>query len=203
MMHPKKIILASNNNGKLLELSQTLAPLNIQLLPQSDYSISDIEETGLSFVENALLKARHASSITKLPAIADDSGLVVPALNGAPGIYSARYSGTNSNAQSNIKHLLKKMANVTNRIAYFYCALVYVKHALDPAPLISVGQFYGTLLKEQKGNHGFGYDPIFFLKEYNQTAAELDASTKNQISHRAIASKALLRLMKQKEINAC
>lgn len=196
-MTPKKIILASNNNKKLEELSITLSQLNIDLIAQSDFKIASVEETGLSFIENALIKARYASKKTTLPAIADDSGLVVPAINGDPGIYSSRYSGDNANDQTNIDYLLKKMLKITNRHAYFYCALVYINNALDPAPLIAIGKFHGEIIQEQSGLGGFGYDPIFNIKQYNQTAAELTSKQKNKISHRAIASQRLLELMKQ------
>lgn len=196
-MLPPKIILASNNKGKLKELASTLSPLKIELQPQSDFKIKSIEETGLSFVENALLKARYASQETKLPAISDDSGLVVPALNGEPGIYSARYSGEKATDQSNIDYLLDKMHDKTERNAYFYCALVYVRNHLDPAPLIAVGQFHGELLREKSGIGGFGYDPIFFVKKYKQTAAQLPPKEKNKISHRAVASQQLLTLLKE------
>lgn len=191
------IILASNNSGKLRELAQTLSPLKISLVPQSNFNIGDIAETGLSFVENALLKARNAARISLLPAIADDSGLVVPALKGEPGIYSARYAGENASDKANIKCLLANMAAITQRSAYFYCALAFVIHYLDPCPLIAVGKFHGELLNAPRGNQGFGYDPIFYVNEYQLTAAEMDKSLKNTISHRAIASQKLLSLMKE------
>jgi len=196
-MTPQKIILASNNNGKLKELSITLASLNIELVSQSTYQIESVDETGLSFIENALIKARHASKITKLPAIADDSGLVVPALNGEPGIYSSRYSGNQANDQTNIDCLLKKMQTITNRDAYFYCALVFVYNALDPAPLFAIGKFHGEITTNQSGMGGFGYDPIFYIKQHKKTAAQLSSEEKNKISHRAIASQKLLEIMKK------
>jgi len=194
---PSKIVLASNNKGKLLELEKVLEPLSIKLIPQSELNVVEVEETGLSFIENAILKARSASKQTDLPAIADDSGLVVPALNGAPGIYSARYSGANANSKSNIELLLNNMTDCKDRTAYFYCALVYVKHYKDPTPLVAVGKFFGEIIKERIGNAGFGYDPIFYLKQYNKTAAQIDSKLKNSVSHRAIASQQLLKLFEQ------
>lgn len=194
-MQPNKIILASNNQHKLEELSNTLAPINVELISQASLNIDSADETGLSFIENALIKARHASHLTNKPAIADDSGLVVPSLKGEPGIYSSRYSGAHANDQSNIDYLLTNMINITKRDAYFYCALVYIKNANDPAPLIGIGKFRGEIVKSAIGTHGFGYDPIFFIPELGQTAAELTQEKKNKISHRAIASQHLLKLM--------
>ncbi len=196
-MPEMNIVLASSNKGKLTELSQTLSPLNIILTPQSQYHVSDVPETGLSFVENALIKARHAAKISSRSAIADDSGLVIPSLNGEPGIFSARYAGEEATDKENIDCLLNKMTNVPNKSAYFYCALVFVANAFDPAPIIAVGQFHGQILENGRGEHGFGYDPIFFLPQYQKTAAEIDINLKNQISHRAIASQKLLTLLKQ------
>lgn len=191
------IVLASNNQGKLKELTATLSPLNVTLQAQSEYEIEDVPETGLGFVENALIKARHAAKISKKPAIADDSGLVVAALNGAPGIYSARYSGEKATDTKNNAFLLENMADIDNRHASFYCALVFVEHELDPSPLIAVGKFHGEILISPKGNHGFGYDPLFYVPEYQLTAAEMPKELKNKISHRAIASKKLLALLKE------
>jgi len=195
-----QIVLSSNNKGKLLELEKVLEPLSIKLITQSEFNVVEAEETGLSFIENAILKARSAAKQTNLPAIADDSGLVVPALNGAPGIYSARYSGVNANSQSNIELLLENMIDCQDRTAYFYCALVYVKHYKDPTPIIAFGKFFGEIIRQQQGNAGFGYDPIFFLKQYNKTAAEIEPKLKNSISHRAIASQQLLNLIEQDKI---
>ncbi len=186
-----ELILATSNKGKIKELSALLSPTIC--IPQSELGIEDAEETGLSFVENALIKARHASRFAKIPALADDSGLVVPALDGAPGIYSARYAGLNANDSNNIELLLKNMATLSKeqRTAYFYCAIALVQHEKDPTPIIATGILHGTIITEAKGEHGFGYDPIFFIASYQCTAAQLSASIKNTISHRALALKQL------------
>lgn len=186
------IVLASNNQGKLNELQQILSPLGHRLQPQANYTTTEVQETGLTFVENALLKARHAAAVSHLPAIADDSGLVVPALDGAPGIFSARYSGEGATDARNLDCLLNKMATITDRRAYFYCVMVYLTHANDPTPLIATGILEGELLYEKKGSHGFGYDPIFYLPELGKTTAEITMSEKNKISHRAKATKQLI-----------
>ena len=190
-----ELILATSNKGKIKELSALLAPT--LCIPQSDLTIADAEETGLSFVENALIKARHASHMANKPALADDSGLVVPALHGAPGIYSARYAGINANDETNIELLLSNMHHLKNteRRAYFYCALALVQHEKDPTPIIATGLFPGIIINDRRGNHGFGYDPIFFIEEYQCTAAELSVSIKNTISHRAQALNQLKRLL--------
>ena len=183
----KELILATSNAGKIKELNVLLSP--IVCIPQTDFGIPDAEETGLSFIENALIKARHASHFTNKPALADDSGLVVPALNGAPGIYSARYAGINANDSTNINLLLSNMAHLSieQRDAYFYCAIALVQHPKDPTPIIATGILHGTITQQAMGEQGFGYDPIFFVKEYQCTAAQLSASIKNTISHRAHA----------------
>lgn len=190
----QEIILATSNKGKLAELQAILSPL--RCITQSSLGIDSAEETGLSFVENALLKARHASLLSGKPALADDSGLVVPALQGAPGIYSSRFAGANATDEENILTLLSRMAGLegTKREAYFYCAIVLVRHAQDPAPLIGCGKFTGQIALKAQGSMGFGYDPIFFLPEKQCTAAELPPDLKNQISHRA---KALRQLQQQ------
>jgi XTP/dITP diphosphohydrolase len=189
-----KIVFASNNSGKIQELQSLLHPWQIQLIPQAELNVSEIAETGLTFIENALLKARHACQQTGLPAIGDDSGLEVPALKGAPGIYSARYAGEPSNAQNNIKKLLKVLENHPNeqRIAHFYCVLVFLRYPEDPTPLIGEGCWRGVITQEPLGEEGFGYDPIFFDPEENQSAAQLSLVKKNQISHRAQALKCLI-----------
>lgn len=183
----KEIILATSNKGKIKELRSLLAP--IECIPQTDFAIPDAEEIGLSFIENAIIKARHASHYTKRPALADDSGLVVPILNGAPGIYSARYAGANSSDQANINLLLSTMASIPpeQRQASFYAAIAIVQHANDPTPLIATGLWQGEITYEPKGEEGFGYDPIFYIPEYQCTAGQLSASIKNSISHRARA----------------
>ncbi len=192
----KELILATNNKGKIKELNALLAP--ILCIAQADLNIKEVEETGLSFIENALIKARHASYYAKKPALADDSGLVVPALNGAPGIYSARYAGNKANDADNIKRLLNNMDHLSSEQhqAYFYCALALVRHDQDPTPIIATGRFHGTIIKEQKGNNGFGYDPIFYIEEHQCTMAELSASIKNKISHRALALNQLKDMLK-------
>lgn len=183
----KEIILATSNAGKIRELQHLLAP--ITCITQDSLGIESPDETGLSFVENALLKARHASLLADKPALADDSGLVVPALNGEPGIYSARYAGSNAQNADNIALLLKNIANIPlkNRHAYFYCAMALVTHAADPTPIIATGILHGVINLQPTGNEGFGYDPIFYLPEYQCTVAELPATIKNTISHRAQA----------------
>lgn len=193
----KEIVLATSNQGKINELNALLAPL--RCLAQSSLGVSDAVEDGLSFIENALIKARHASFYTEKPALADDSGLVVPALNGAPGIYSARYAGAQATDEENIHLLLKNMAHLqgSQREAYFYCAMALVQHAKDPTPVIATGMFKGIIHAEACGAHGFGYDPIFYVEEYQCTAAQLPATIKNTISHRAQALSQLRELIQQ------
>lgn len=187
-----KIVLATDNQGKLKEIQETICDLPITLVSQNAFSISSAEETGLSFVENALIKARHAALHTGLPALADDSGLCVDALQGQPGIYSARYAGINANSAANIQKLQMALHDVPDekRTARFYCAIVLMRHQADPIPLICQAQWEGTIMLEPRGEGGFGYDPIFFVPDMNCTAAELPANIKNQISHRAKALKA-------------
>lgn len=189
-----KILLASSNQGKIKEFTQMLFP--IEIIPQKNFGIDALEETGLSFIENALLKARYASEQCNLPAIADDSGLVVPALNGQPGIYSARYAGPESLDNENIKLLLTNLEKIPQekRIAFFYCVLVFIQHPQDPMPIIATGQIKGEIIASPQGSNGFGYDPIFYLKDYGCTMAELSPEKKNTISHRGIA----LRKLKEK-----
>lgn len=184
-----QIVLASNNPGKVREIGQMLADLEVQVLPQSTFNIEDIEETGLSFVENAIIKARHAAAESGLPAIADDSGLEVDALNGAPGIYSARYAGRGATDAQNLQKLLADLENVpeAQRSARFQCLLVYMRHAQDPTPLICQGTWEGRITFEPKGDSGFGYDPVFFVPSHNCTSAELAPEVKNQLSHRGQA----------------
>lgn len=189
-------VLASGNKGKLAELSNALASHQITLVAQSEFDVTEADETAVTFVENSLIKARHASLATGLPALADDSGLVVPALNGAPGIYSARYAqidATNSKPTDldNINKLLDALAPLQNRSAYFACVLVYLRHANDPEPIIASGQWHGTILDELHGEGGFGYDPVFYCPETKMTAAAMDKDRKQQISHRALALKKL------------
>jgi XTP/dITP diphosphohydrolase len=190
----QRIVLASNNQGKVREISQLLADQNMEVLPQSTFDIPEIEETGLTFVENAILKARNAATHSGLPAIADDSGLEVDALQGAPGIYSARYAGTGANDADNNSKMLEELADVAEeqRTARFQCLLVYMRHANDPVPIICKGTWEGRILKAPQGENGFGYDPLFFVPEKDCSAAELPAEIKNAMSHRGKALQCLL-----------
>ena len=185
-------ILASNNAKKIAELSAILASFGIEIKAQRDYGIEDVPETGLTFVENALIKARHAARQSGLPAIADDSGLCVPALGGAPGIYSARYSGEGDDG--NNRKLLAALENVQDRRAYYVCLIVYLRHADDPLPIIAQGLWHGTIALEARGDGGFGYDPLFVPAGDSRTAAEYSAAEKNSISHRARALAAFTEL---------
>lgn len=193
-----KIVLASNNNGKVRELGQMLASLDMEVLPQATFNIDDADETGLTFVENAIIKARHASQISGLAAIADDSGLEVDALKGAPGIYSARYSGTGATDEKNLLKLLDSLKDVpeTLRTARFQCLLVFLRHANDPTPLICQGTWEGRITLEPQGDNGFGYDPIFYVPTHQRTSAQLSAEEKNKLSHRGQALKKLLQILK-------
>ena len=184
-----KLVLASSNHGKLEELRGLLADTGIELVAQSDLGVEDAEETGATFVENALIKARHASLQTGLPALADDSGICVDALDGAPGLYSARYAGEHGNAERNIDKLLEALDDVDGerRGAHFYCVLVLLRHADDPQPLIVEGEWRGEILRERRGNGGHGYDPVFFDPQRGQSAAEMPLEDKNRISHRGKA----------------
>ncbi len=191
------VVLASGNAGKLRELDKVLAPLDVSLQPQAQFNVPDAEETGLSFVENAIIKARAAAQHTGLPAIADDSGIEVDHLNGAPGIYSARYSGAGDEANNVL--LLQELGEIPEeqRSARFQCVLVYMRHALDPVPLICQGSWEGFILSAARGENGFGYDPLFYLPDYQCSSAQLDPSIKNRISHRAKASRLLFDALRQ------
>lgn len=186
------VVLASGNKGKLAELSAMLEPLGFDVKPQSDFNVEDAEETGLSFIENAILKARHAAKATGMAALADDSGIAVPALGGAPGIYSARYAGEHGNDGGNIDLLLKNLDGESDRAAFFYCAIAYVTHAEDPTPLIATGAWHGEILQARQGEGGFGYDPVFFDPELQKSAAELSREDKAARSHRGQALRALV-----------
>lgn len=188
------IVLASGNAGKLKEFQQLLYQCGLQVAPQADWQIPEAEETGFSFVENAILKARNACQHTGLAAIADDSGLEVDALNGAPGVYSARFSGLDATDADNNAYLLQKLANVADnaRGARYHCVLVYMRHAEDPTPLICHGQWEGRILREPAGDGGFGYDPLFYVTDQHCAAAELSKDIKNQLSHRGRAMRELL-----------
>ncbi|SHF80700.1 XTP/dITP diphosphohydrolase [Microbulbifer donghaiensis] len=185
----KKIVLASGNAGKLREFSQLFANWDIQVVPQSEFEVSDAEETGLSFIENALIKARHASRISGLPALADDSGLAVDVLGGAPGIYSARYAGPAASDTENNRKLLQALQDVPDerRTASFHCALAFVRRHDDPVPLVCTARWSGRILREPAGEQGFGYDPLFFVESEGMTSAQLAREVKNRLSHRAQA----------------
>ena len=203
-----KVVLASSNKGKLKEFSELLAPYDVEIIPQSEFKVEPPEETGLTFIENAIIKARYASQISGLPAIADDSGLAIDALNGQPGIYSARFSekemGENLSDQTNIDLALKKLAALSStnkesaaidRAARFHCVLVYMAHAEDPTPIVCHGQWQGSITLNQSGVGGFGYDPVFWVPEFECTAAELTKEQKNSRSHRGQALKQLIAQM--------
>jgi XTP/dITP diphosphohydrolase len=195
----QRVVLATGNKGKVKEFSELFADQEITIVPQSDFGVPDAEETGLSFVENAILKARNAAQHTGLPAIADDSGLEVDFLNGAPGIYSARYAGEGGAAANNSK-LLKALAGVEDqqRGARFQCLLVYLRHADDPTPLICQGTWEGRILHVPQGEAGFGYDPVFFVPDEGCSAAELPAARKNELSHRGQALRCLLNALRRR-----
>ncbi len=189
-----KVVLASGNAGKLRELSALLAPLGVELVTQGELGITGAEETGCTFVENALLKARHASRLAGLPAIADDSGLAVDALDGAPGVYSARYAGVRgptADGANNAK-LIAALTDSEDRRAHFHSVIVFLRHPEDPTPIIAHGRWDGEIIAEPRGANGFGYDPHFFIAELGLTAAELDADRKNAMSHRGQAAARLL-----------
>jgi XTP/dITP diphosphohydrolase len=189
------VVLATSNAGKLAELNVLLLPLGITLQAQSATGVAGADETGATFVENALIKARHAATETDLPAIADDSGLVVGALGGAPGIRSARYAGVGAGAIANNRALIEALRGIEDRRAYFYCALVYLRDPNDPAPLIATAQWNGWIVDDARGAHGFGYDPHFRVDGMTETAAELAPELKNRISHRGRAAAALVASM--------
>lgn len=195
-----RVVLASNNAGKLREFASLLDAAGIDLIAQGELGVPEAPEPHATFVENALAKARHASTLTGLPALADDSGLCVRALNGAPGVYSARYAsmdgGEKSDAANNAR-LVADLAGTTDRRAYYFCVLVLVRHADDPEPLIAEGRWHGEVIDVPRGANGFGYDPHFFLPTFNASAAELDPARKNALSHRALALRDLLQRLKE------
>lgn len=194
MWTESQLVLASHNTGKLKEFNALFASFGCEVLSQAALGVPSPEESGLTFIENALLKARHASQATGLPALADDSGLVVPALDGEPGLYSARYAGLNASDADNIERLLERLADAsdTDRRGYYICALALLRHANDPDPIIAIGTWHGELLHTPRGQGGFGYDPIFLPEGGEQTAAEMDPAIKNEISHRGKAVAHLL-----------
>ncbi len=201
MTPPAHWVLATANRGKVVEISALLAEAGVPLLvtAQSELGVSAAPETGATFVENALQKARHAASVTGLPAIADDSGLVVAALGGAPGVRSARFAGEGAGDDANVAKLLAALADPSlDRSARFHCALVALRHPDDAAPLIATGSWAGQIARAPKGSHGFGYDPVFFDPELGRTAAQLDAAEKNRLSHRGAALRALVELLRNR-----
>ena len=201
MTHVKNIVLASSNPGKVREINQLLAELDMHVVAQGDYGVMDAEETGLTFVENAILKARNAAAHTGQPAIADDSGIEVDALNGAPGIYSARYAGAGASDQDNLQKLLEALRDIpeSERTARFQCLMVYMRHGEDPTPLICQGTWEGRILFEPRGENGFGYDPVFHVPTHNCSSAELEPDVKNALSHRGQALRLLLGALKQQK----
>lgn len=196
MRHPiKQLVLASSNPGKLQEINTILSEINIEVLPQSEFNIIDVEETGTTFVENAILKAKHTANISGLPALADDSGLVVPALDGAPGVYSARYAGEPKDDVKNNDKLLTEMAGVSNRQAAFVCVMALCLSASHPLPLLTEGIWQGEITTAMHGTGGFGYDPLFYVPTHQMTAAEMNQAEKNRISHRGQALHMLLQFL--------
>lgn len=183
----KQLVLASNNPGKLREFSAMLATVDFEVLPQAQFNVSEAEEPHGTFVENAIAKARHASRLTGLPALADDSGICAEALGGAPGVYSARYAGEPRSDQRNNEKLIAELRGKADRRAHYYCILVFVRHADDPQPIIAEGEWWGEIVDTPSGSNGFGYDPYFWLPEFGCTAAELPSEKKNEVSHRGKA----------------
>lgn len=187
-----KVMLATRNNGKIIEMRRLLEPLGLELDNQTDTDIPSPVEDGQTFVENALIKARAVSLASSTPAIADDSGLVVPALDGRPGIYSSRFAHIDASDAENNSELLTRLANQESRAAYFFCCMVFLRHAQDPTPIIAYGQWWGEILREPQGEGGFGYDPLFYVADESRSAAQLPAQTKNRLSHRGQASQHLI-----------
>ncbi len=190
-----QLVIASGNSGKLAELQNLLAPLNIQVIPQSQFSVTEAAEPHCTFIENALAKARHASLATKLPALADDSGLCLEALPGIPGVHSAYYGGEPRSDAKNNAHLISVLKQHSNRFAYYYCCLVLVRQHDDPQPLIAEGVWNGSILKKPRGTGGFGYDPLFLDSITGKSAAELTPELKNKLSHRGKAMRKMLQLI--------
>src|SRR3989338_8045995 len=193
----KQLVIATGNAGKLREIRQLLEPLGIEALPQSGFNLPEAEEPHLTFIENALAKARHASRLTGLPELADDSGICVDALGGAPGVHSAYYSGLPKSDTRNNDKLLESLRDATDRHAHYHCVLVLVRHADDPQPLIAEGDWHGEILNAPRGENGFGYDPLFLDPRLGKTGAELPLEVKNRISHRGKALTVLLQKLKQ------
>lgn len=197
-----KIVLASNNAGKVREINELLTAYDINVVPQGDYDVDSVEETGLTFVENAIIKARYAALKTGLPAIADDSGIEVDALNGAPGIYSARFSGEDASDKENNLKLLEELKDIpeAERTARYQCVMVFMRHAGDPTPIIASGSWEGVILNAPKGSGGFGYDPLFYVATHQCSAAELTPELKNKLSHRSKALISLLHKLQEKAL---
>ena len=193
-MDKQEIVLASNNQGKVKEINELLVGTSFNVIPQSEFNVEEVEETGLSFVENALLKARNAALHTKLPAIADDSGIEVAALQGRPGIYSARYAGVGASDEDNLNKLIEDINPLSkeDRIARFVCVMVYLKHVEDPTPIIAEGYWNGEVITKPRGINGFGYDPMFYVPTHNCVSAELSPEAKNKLSHRGQALRLLV-----------
>lgn len=196
-----KVVLATGNQGKVREMSALLAEFGLSVVPQSEFNLPEADETGTTFIENAIIKARHAATLTGLPAIADDSGLAVDALQGAPGIYSSRYAGTDASDRDNLLKLLEALKDVPDaeRTARFHCVLVYMTHAEDPTPLVCHGVWEGTITREPSGEEGFGYDPIFFVASESCTSAELSKQRKSELSHRGQALAKLFTAMQEQQ----
>ncbi|SMC31035.1 RdgB/HAM1 family non-canonical purine NTP pyrophosphatase [Polynucleobacter kasalickyi] len=196
----EKIVLASNNQGKVEEFSRLLAPLGFNVVPQGDLQIPAADEPFLTFVENALAKARHASLASGLPALADDSGICVSALNDAPGIFSARYAGEQASDQANNQQLIRNLQGVANRNARYVCALVLIKHPKDPEPMIVTAQWHGEVIDDARGHGGFGYDCHFYLPAFEKTVAEISMELKNILSHRALATEQLIQALMDQSV---
>jgi XTP/dITP diphosphohydrolase len=187
----KKIVIASNNAGKLREIARILEPMGLEAMPQAAFGVPECPEPHVTFVENCIAKARHASAHTGLPALADDSGICVDALNGAPGVYSARYAGDPKSDERNNQKLIEALQDQSNRRAHYYCVMVYVRYADDPTPIIAEGAWHGEIIDEPRGTGGFGYDPYFLVPAFGQTGAEMSMEDKNGVSHRGQALRAL------------
>jgi len=192
----KKLVIASNNPGKLREIDRILQPLGLEILPQSAFNIPEAEEPYCTFIENCLTKARHASELAGLPALADDSGICIDALNGAPGVYSARFAGEPKSDQRNNEKMIELLQHETNRKAHYYCIIVLVRHPHDPQPIIAEGSWHGEIIDTPRGSGGFGYDPYFLVPELGQTGAELAPDVKNGMSHRGKALAELVAKLK-------
>jgi XTP/dITP diphosphohydrolase len=192
----KKVVIASNNAGKLREIARILEPLGLEAQPQGNFGVPECPEPHVTFIENCIAKARHASAHTGLPALADDSGICVDALNGAPGVYSARYAGEPKSDERNNHKLVEALQGQANRRAHYYCVMVYVRYPDDPQPLIAEGRWHGEIIDTPRGTEGFGYDPYFLVPELGKTGAELDMDTKNGLSHRGQALRGLAEKLK-------